>query len=45
MFQQTTKYSTQMTNIMLRSFDFEIKINQIIEKNYKFVQNLYVQDY
>jgi len=32
MFQQTTKYSTQMTNIMLRSFDFEIKINQIIEK-------------
>jgi hypothetical protein len=45
MFQQTTKYSTQMTNIMLRSFGFEIKINQIIEKNYKFVQNLYVQDY
>jgi hypothetical protein len=40
MFPQTTKYNTQMTNILLRFFNLEIKNKQIIEEKDKYVQNL-----
>jgi hypothetical protein len=40
MFQQTTKYNTQMTNIMLIFFDLEIKNKQITQEKDRFVQNL-----
>jgi hypothetical protein len=40
MFQKAIEYSTQMTNILLRISNLEIKNKQIIEKNDQFVQNL-----
>ncbi len=40
MFQQAAEYNTQMTNIMLRFFDLEIRNKQIIKEKDKFVQNL-----
>jgi hypothetical protein len=40
MFQEATQYSTQMTNILVRLFDFEIKNKQITKEKDKFVQNL-----
>ncbi len=39
MFQQVAKYNVQMTNILLRLFDLEIKNKKIIEKG-RLVQNL-----
>ncbi len=39
MFKQATKYSVQMTNILLRLSDLEIKNKKIIEKD-KSIQNL-----
>jgi hypothetical protein len=41
MFQQVVEYSVQMTNILLRLFDLEIKNNQIIEEKDRSVQNLH----
>ncbi len=40
MFQQATKYNTQMTNILFRLSDLEIKSKHIIEEKDKYVQNL-----
>ncbi len=40
MFQQVAKYNVQMTNILFRFFNLEIKNKQIIEKKDKYVQNL-----
>ncbi len=40
MFKYVTKYCVQMTNILLRLFDLEIKNKQIIKKKDKFIQNL-----
>ncbi len=41
MFQQAAKYNTQMTNIMVRLFDLEIKNKHIIKEKDKFVKNLH----
>ncbi len=41
MFQQVVEYSVQMTNILLRLSDLEIKNNQIIEEKDRSVQNLH----
>jgi hypothetical protein len=40
MFQQGIEYSVQMTNILLRFSDLEIKKKEIIEKKDISVQNL-----
>ncbi len=40
MFQQTTKYNVQMTNIFLRFSNLEIKNKHIIKEKDKFVQNM-----
>ncbi len=40
MFQQATKYSVQMTNILLRFFDLEIINKQVIEEKDRSIQNL-----
>jgi hypothetical protein len=40
MFQQVTKYNVQMTNILLRLFDLEIKNKHITKEKDKYVQNL-----
>lgn len=40
MFQQVAEYNVQMTNILFRFSDLEIKNKQIIEKKDKSVQNL-----
>ncbi len=40
MFQPAAEYSVQMTNILLRLYDLEIKNKQIIEKKDIFAQNL-----
>jgi len=41
MFQQVIEYSVQMTNILLRLSDLEIKNNQIMEEKDRSVQNLH----
>ncbi len=40
MFQQVEKYNTQMTNILFKLFDLEIRNKQIIEEKDKYVLNL-----
>jgi hypothetical protein len=40
MFKHVVEYNVQMTNILLRLSNLEIKNKQIIEKKDKFVQNL-----
>ncbi len=40
MFQQVTQYNVQMTNILLKLFDLEIKNKQIIEEKDRSIQNL-----
>jgi hypothetical protein len=40
MFQQVAKYSTQMTNVLLKLFDLEIKNKHIIKEKNIFVYNL-----
>ncbi len=40
MFQQVAEYNTQMTNILFKLFDLEIRKKQIIEEKNKYVQNL-----
>jgi hypothetical protein len=39
-FQQVTKYSVKMKNILLWIFDLEIKIKKIIKEKDRFIQNL-----
>jgi hypothetical protein len=41
MFQQVAKYNVQMTTILLRLSDMEIKNKQIIEENNRSIQNLH----
>ncbi len=40
MFQQVEKYNTQMTSILFKLFDLEIRNKQIIEEKDKYVLNL-----
>jgi hypothetical protein len=40
MFQHAIEYSTQMTNILVRLFDLEIRNKQITKEKDKFFQNL-----
>jgi hypothetical protein len=41
MFQQATKYSTQMTNILFELSDLKIKNKQITKEKDKTIQNLH----
>ncbi len=40
MFQQEAKYNVQMTNILFRHFDLEIKTKHIIEEKDRSIQNM-----